>query len=288
MHRWKSDNILELLSFQTMNDNQKKRIMHRPLKSVSTYIGIFLLILSPVLLSGISTPVASVETIKSTISVSTVPGTIAATSPVVSNSKKLIAQAKALYDSLKLKRAGLSKKAFEFAWRGYQYMLSKRMLRNPAVLSICDFSQSSRRKRLYIIDLEAMKLLINTHVAHGRNSGSEYAKTFSNSMESHKSSLGFYITKQPYWGGHGFSLEIEGLERGINDKANERKIVVHGSDYVGDQFLRSNRFSGRSFGCPAIPSTVTAKVINTIKNGSCLFIYHPTKNYISKSKILNG
>lgn len=263
--------------------------MHRPLKSASTYIGIFLLILSPVLLSGISTPAASVETINnSTIPVQPIPVTGVTTSPVISKSKTLTVQAQALYDTLKLKRAGLSKKAFEFAWRGYQYMLSKRMLRNTDVLSICDFSQSSRRKRLYIIDVESMKLLINTHVAHGRNSGSEYAKSFSNSIESHKSSLGFYITKKTYWGGHGFSLEIEGLERGINDKANERKIVVHGSDYVGDQFLRSNPFSGRSFGCPAIPSKVTAKVINTIKNGSCLFIYHPTKNYISKSRILNG
>ena len=167
-------------------------------------------------------------------------------------------------------------------------MRSKRMLTNTDVLSICDFSQSSRRKRLYVIDIDAMKLLINTHVAHGRNSGNEYAKSFSNSIESHKSSLGFYITRQTYWGGHGLALEIDGLERGINDKANERKIVVHGSDYVGDKFLRYNPFNGRSFGCPAVPSKVTSKVINTIKNGSCFFIYHPTKNYISKSRILNS
>ena len=264
--------------------------MHRPLNSVSTYIGIFLVILSPVLISGTPGSTVTFETITSTI-VSPVPTTAvtsSAPSATISNSGKLLAQAHVLYDSLKLKRAGLSKKAFEFAWKGYQYMLSKKLLRNTDVLSICDFSQSSRRKRLYVIDLESKKLLINTHVAHGRNSGSEYAKSFSNSNESHKSSLGFYVTRQTYWGGHGLSLEIDGLERGINDKANQRRIVIHGSEYVGDKFLLSNPFSGRSFGCPAVPAKVTAKVINTIKNGSCLFIYHPTKNYISKSKILNG
>jgi hypothetical protein len=263
--------------------------MYYPLKSVSAYIGIFLLILSPVLISGTSTPATIVETIAA-VTTPVAPGSVAIsiTSAEISNSSKLIAQANVLYDSMKLRRVGLSKKAFELAWKGYQYMRSKRMLRNTDVLSICDFSQSSRRKRLYIIDLESMKLLINTHVAHGRNSGKEYAKSFSNSMESHKSSLGFYVTKQTYWGGHGLALEIDGLERGINDKANQRKIVVHGSDYVGDGFLRSNPFNGRSFGCPAVPAKVTAKIINTIKNGSCFFIYHPTKNYISKSRILNG
>jgi len=254
--------------------------MCRPLKSVSVNIGICLLVLYPVLISGTSKNEAILIP-ASTVNHST--STFAG-----SNSNALIAQSHALYDSMKLNRMGLSKKAFEFAWKGYQYMLGKRLLRNTDVLSICDFSQSSRKKRLYIIDLESMKLLINTHVAHGRNSGSEYAKSFSNSEESHKSSLGFYVTRSTYWGGHGLSLEIDGLERGINDKATERKIVVHGSDYVGDQFLRSNPFIGRSFGCPAVPAKVTTKIINTIKNGSCFFIYHPTKNYISKSRILNG
>jgi L,D-transpeptidase catalytic domain len=260
--------------------------MYRPLNSVSTYVGILLLIVSPMLMSGISKQESMVSTQSSvTLAASVISSTPLA---VVAAPNKLIAEAHSLYDSMKLMRVGLSKKAFEFAWKGYQYMLDKKLLRNTGILSICDFSQSSRRKRLYIIDLESRKLLINTHVAHGRNSGREYAKSFSNNEESHKSSLGFYVTRDSYWGGHGLALEIDGLERGINDKAQERRIVVHGSDYIGDQFLRSNPFNGRSFGCPAVPSKVTAKVINTIKNGSCFFIYHPTKNYISKSRILNG
>ena len=266
--------------------------MKRPLKSVSVYVGIFLLIISPVLISGTSNQQAT-SVIEATVPVTLSP--VVAVPPVsiakaikAPSVNAVVAEAHALYDSMKLRRVGLSKKAFEFAWKGYQYLLSKRMLSNSSVLSICDFSQSSRRRRLYIIDLKSKKLLINTHVAHGRNSGSEYARSFSNRAESHQSSLGFYVTRQTYWGGHGLALEIDGIERGINDKANERKIVVHGSEYVGDRFLRSNPFNGRSFGCPAVPAKMTTRVINTIKNGSCFFIYHPTKNYISKSRILNS
>ena len=133
-----------------------------------------------------------------------------------------------------------------------------------------------------------MKLLVNTYVAHGRNSGGEFAKSFSNSPESHKSSLGFYRTLQPYYGEHGLSLRIGGLERGINDRADRRNIVIHGSEYIGDNFIQSNPFAGRSYGCPALPSNEIDEVVNTIKDGTCLFIYHPTKNYIKKSKILNA
>jgi hypothetical protein len=200
----------------------------------------------------------------------------------------LIAQAHSLYDSMHLDKYGLSQKAFEYAWRGYQRLLAKGVLKNPELISICDFSQSSRRKRLYIINVEEKKVLVNTYVAHGRNSGGEFARSFSNKAESHKSSLGFYITRQIYYGEHGLSLKIDGVERGINDRANARNIVIHGSEYVGDHFVELNPFTGRSFGCPAIPAQQTEEIINTIKNGSCLFIYHPTKIYLNKSTILNG
>ena len=129
---------------------------------------------------------------------------------------------------------------------------------------------------------------MNTYVAHGRNSGGEYARSFSNKPESHKSSLGFYVTRNSYYGDHGLALKIDGLENGINDKADARNIVIHGSDYVGSGYLRGNRINGRSFGCPAIPKKDTQKLIHTIKGGSCLFIYHPTTHYLAKSTILNG
>lgn len=203
--------------------------------------------------------------------------------------KKIIAKESALiYDSLKLDDLGLNEKAFQYAWKGYVSLRSAGKLKNTNIISICDFSQSSRNKRLYIIDVIEMKILVNTYVAHGRGSGAEFAKYFSNRPESHKSSLGFYITGNTYTGQHGLSLKINGVERGINDKALARRIVVHGSNYVGDTFLDDNPFTGRSYGCPAVPQSETEEIIDYIKEGSCLFIYHPSTVYITKSKILNG
>jgi hypothetical protein len=193
-----------------------------------------------------------------------------------------------LYDSLRLQDFGLNEKAFKYAWKGYKNLLEKGKLKNTGVISICDFSQSSRNKRLYIIDLDDMRVSVNTYVAHGRKSGGEFANSFSNSPNSHKSSLGFYITGQTYFGQHGLSLRINGIEKGINDRALARNIVVHGSEYTGDNFLESNPFNGRSYGCPAVPSNEIDEVINTIKEGTCLFIYYPSTQYLKKSKILNG
>jgi len=203
-------------------------------------------------------------------------------------SKAFIEEADSLYNEIDLKSAGLSQQAFEYALKGYTYLLEHHLISNIDVISICDFSQSSRNKRLYVVDLEQKKILINTYVAHGRKSGSEFARSFSNSMQSHKSSLGFYVTDKTYYGDHGLALRIHGLERGINDKACARNIVVHGSEYVGSDFIKMNKFNGRSFGCPAVPSSDIDDVIGAIKDGSCLFIYHPTKKYIGRSKILNS
>ena len=205
-----------------------------------------------------------------------------------SSKDEIYVEADSIYDGMKLRKFGLTKKAFEYAWKGYKNLLVRGAVVNSDVLSICDFSQSSRRKRLYVLNIREKKVLVNTYVAHGRNSGAEYARSFSNSPDSHKSSLGFYITSKTYYGDHGLALKIDGVEKGINDNAYDRNIVVHGSKYVGDKFIRSNPFNGRSFGCPAIPAIQTQQIINTIKNGSCLFIYHPTKHYLLQSRILNG
>ncbi|HVZ55745.1 MAG TPA: murein L,D-transpeptidase catalytic domain family protein [Chitinophagaceae bacterium] len=192
------------------------------------------------------------------------------------------------YDSIQLDRYGLSRAAMEYAIRGYQHLLQKGYIDNPDVLTICDFSLSSRRKRMFLIDLKNYKLILNTYVAHGRRSGGEYANRFSNRPNSHESSLGFYVTRNTYFGDHGLALKIQGVDRGFNDRAGARNIVVHGSDYVGEDFLETNQFLGRSFGCPAVPREETETVINTIKGGTCFFIYHPTKKYLAHSKILNG
>jgi hypothetical protein len=200
----------------------------------------------------------------------------------------LAEEAASLYDSIHLDEAGLSQEAFALAWQGYQKLKEQGKVLKADVLSICDFSQSSRKKRMYIIDVEDKKILHHTYVAHGRNSGGEYAQSFSNSPESHKSSLGFYLTKTTYQGGHGLSLKIDGVERGINDKAMTRNIVIHGSDYVTERFIAGYKFAGRSFGCPAVPARENQKVINLIKGGSVLFIYHPDQRYMQQSKILNS
>jgi hypothetical protein len=203
-------------------------------------------------------------------------------------SKNFLEEADSLYSEIDLASYGLSEKAFEYALKGYTYLVDHHWVIKTDIISICDFSQSSRNKRLYVVDMEQKKVLINTYVAHGRKSGSEYARSFSNSMQSHKSSLGFYVTEKTYYGDHGLALKIHGLERGFNDKAAARNIVIHGSEYVGPDFIKFNKFNGRSFGCPAVPSSEADEVIQAIKNGTCLFIYHPTKKYIARSKILNS
>jgi len=198
------------------------------------------------------------------------------------------AEMELIYDSLRLQKRGLKREAFKYAYTGYKKLEEEGKINKEGIITICDFSQSSKRKRLYLIDLNECKLLLNTYVAHGKNSGGEYAKRFSNRPESLQSSLGFYRTKKTYHGGHGLTLTLSGLEPGFNDKAERRKIVLHGSEYIGDNYKRWGKYMGRSFGCPAVPMKQSKKLINTIKNGSCLFIYHPSKNYLSRSKILNG
>ena len=193
-----------------------------------------------------------------------------------------------LYNELELEKAGLSQQAFEAAYKGYVKLVDNDKINNTAYLTICDFSQSSKKKRLYVIDIADKKIVMNTYVAHGRNSGMEFATKFSNKPESLQSSLGFYTTKNTYYGEHGLSLRVAGLEPGFNDKAFDRAIVVHGADYIGAGRLRNSSYMGRSYGCPAVPANESASLINTIKNGTCLFIYHPTKNYLQGSKILNG
>ena len=191
-----------------------------------------------------------------------------------------------LYQSLQLEDLGLSQQAFEYAIKGYNYLLNAGKLSNEQTLTIVDFSLPSSAKRLFVIDIENRKVLYNTYVAHGRNSGKEYANSFSNSPESNKSSLGFYITKGTYNGAHGFSLKLEGEEKGINDNALSRAIVMHSADYVNKNLIRTQGYIGRSLGCPAIPKDVYKPIIQIIKDGSCLFIYGNNTTYAYKSTVL--
>lgn len=175
---------------------------------------------------------------------------------------------------------------FNLALNGFK-KLKERGLIQKNILTLVDFSLSSSAKRLWVIDLEKNKVLFQTLVAHGRNTGEEFANEFSNQAESFKSSIGFYATGEIYNGKHGLSLKLDGLEKGLNDKARERQVVIHGADYVSELFIRQNKRLGRSQGCPAIPVEMNEKIINVIKDKSCLFLYHPSKNQEIISRLVS-
>ncbi|WP_160713991.1 murein L,D-transpeptidase catalytic domain family protein [Chitinophaga solisilvae] len=191
-----------------------------------------------------------------------------------------------LYEQLGLDSAGLSRDAFDNAMRGYEQLEEKGRIKNPDIISIIDYSLPSSRKRLFVIDLKNKLLLFNTLVSHGRNSGTLNANTFSNAMNSYKSSLGFFITGDTYIGEHGYSLRLQGEEAGINDNALSRGIVMHSAAYVNDNLIKSQGYIGRSLGCPAIPEKLHRKVIERIRNGTCLFSYSPDKYYSLHTKML--
>lgn len=193
-----------------------------------------------------------------------------------------------LYDSLQLDTLGLSKQAFIEALKGFDYLRTNGKLSNESVLTIADFSLPSSQKRLFVIDMDNYKILFNTYVAHGRNSGKEFANRFSNSPRSNMSSLGFYVTQNTYFGENGFSLRLEGEEKGINDNAEKRAIVVHCADYVSEKWIRDLGYLGRSLGCPALPEKIAKPIIETIKDGSCFFIYSPNQKYLKRSQLLQN
>lgn len=154
------------------------------------------------------------------------------------------------------------------------------------IITIIDFSRPSIEKRFFVIDLENKRLIYKCFVAHGKNSGENYAKSFSNEPESLKSSLGFYLTAETYSGNHGYSLRLDGLEKGINDNARVREIVIHGAEYVSGEFINKYARLGRSWGCPALPVEISKEIIDKISGGSCLFIYGDDNYYKKNSFFL--
>jgi len=183
----------------------------------------------------------------------------------------------------------LNYEVFAKALTGFEN-LKKAGLLNPEshLLTICDFSMSSNTKRLWVIDTNEKKVLFNSLVAHGKNTGEEFATNFSNTESSLQSSLGFYITDATYQGDNGYSLKLLGMDKGFNDAAYRRAIVMHGADYVSDEFASMHKRIGRSWGCPAVPRALTQPIINTIKGRNCLFIYYPDQNYLSSSEWLKS
>ncbi|MFT4154183.1 murein L,D-transpeptidase catalytic domain family protein [Parafilimonas sp.] len=193
-----------------------------------------------------------------------------------------------LYSQMQLAAIGLSRPVFFEAYKGYEYLLSVNKIKKQGFLTICDYSQASNKRRLYVLDIDKAKVLFNTYVSHGRNSGSAFATSFSNSNDSHKTSLGFMSTAETYNGDNGYSLRLDGLESGFNDNVRARAIVMHGSNYVNGRRASDGTMMGRSYGCPAVPAKEVKGIINAIKGGSCFFSYYPDKMYAAASKILNA
>ncbi len=192
------------------------------------------------------------------------------------------------YSAWQLQNEGISPELFSYAMKGYEFLKQHNQLGNPGVISIIDFSKRSDEKRLFILDINSGQILFKTLVAHGRNSGMELAKTFSNVASSLASSLGFYVTAGTYNGKHGYSLRLNGCEKGFNDNACKRAVVVHGADYVSESFIHQNGYLGRSYGCPAVPAAFSKDIIDIIKGGSCLFIYAPSAKYLQQSAMLKS
>lgn len=194
-----------------------------------------------------------------------------------------VSSCKQLYNEMQLEGI-VNFTAFEQAIAGYDKIGEK----TKEILTLVDFSKPSTEERFYVFDMRHKKLLFTSLVSHGKNSGGNYATSFSNENGSLKSSLGFFLTENTYQGKNGYSLILNGLEKGINDRAKERAIVIHGAAYSNPSAIASSGRLGRSFGCPALPQTVSKPIINTIKGGSLLFIYANNQNYLTYSPILSG
>lgn len=188
----------------------------------------------------------------------------------------------AIYTSAGLEKKGLRFEVFRKALVGFQNLKQMgKAASGKSILSIVDFTKSSSAKRLWIIDLKSKKVLFNTLVAHGRNTGQDKATKFSNTPNSYMSSLGFYLTANTYYGKHGLSLRMQGMDDDYNSNAMARAIVVHGADYVSEDFVRQYGRLGRSLGCPSVPRALSKDIINTIKERTVYYIHGNDSNYNS-------
>lgn len=207
---------------------------------------------------------------------------------IAANSKaSLETKCKSIYSTIDANNLSLPKfDSFLAAFQGYEILKVQGKITNE-ILTIIDFSLSSTVERMWVIDMKTQKVILKSLVAHGRNSGTEFATKFSNANESFQSSLGFYVTGEQYQGKHGTSLRLDGMEAGINDNARDRAVVIHGADYVSQKLANAQGYIGRSLGCPAVPYKIHKELIETIKDKSCVFIYHPSRNYVAKSKLVS-
>ncbi len=192
-----------------------------------------------------------------------------------------------LYSAIGLEKYDLPYDVFKYGMIGYFSLRQTGKLSDKRLLSIIDFSKSSTKKRFYTIDLDTYQVIYHTYVSHGRNTGEDLAKTFSNTIHSNQSSLGFYITAETYVGSKGYSLKLDGVEKGYNDNLRERAVVMHSAEYVSEGWIKKYGRLGRSQGCPALPTAIARKVIDTIKDHTVIFAYYNDNTYLNESSYLN-
>ena len=202
--------------------------------------------------------------------------------PVSSNTERIEGYCTTFYGMLRSEASKPDYEVFKKAVTGFFNLKAGDKIEKN-ILTVIDFSISSNFDRMWIIDMNKMEVVHVSLVAHGRNSGEEFAGSFSNSPSSFQSSLGFYLTGGTYIGKHGLSLCLDGVEPGINDKARERAIVMHGADYVSTDFIKQYGRLGRSYGCPSIPMEDHEKIINMLSGRSCIYIHFPDDKYLNSS-----
>jgi hypothetical protein len=187
------------------------------------------------------------------------------------------------YAALGAEQQGLRFEVFEKAMTGYLNLRQAGQLADDKqVLTVVDFDLPSTEKRLWVFDLATNQTLFHTLVAHGHNSGENEATSFSNTNQSNMSSLGFYTTGDEYEGKHGHSLRLQGLDEGFNTNAAARSVVMHGADYVSEDFIKQNGRLGRSLGCPALPMDQYSQIIDAVTGGTCLFLNKSNAGYSSR------
>ena len=191
-----------------------------------------------------------------------------------------------LQSDLAQQAPALDAEVLRLALAAHDKALAQGLLTNPNILTVIDYSRPSVDPRFWVFDLAAHRLLFQELVAHGQNSGENLATRFSNVESSLSSSLGLYVTSEVYMGKHGRSLKLQGLEKGWNDNALARGIVVHAADYVSPTFVAMKGRLGRSWGCPALSPQVASRVIDAIKGGSAMFAYYPDSSWLAQSSFL--
>lgn len=182
----------------------------------------------------------------------------------------------------------LASGVFDLALNAASCAVRTGQVSSPKTLTVIDYSRPSSQPRLWVVDLTTRELLYEELVAHGQGSGGPTATMFSNEPETHRTSLGLFVTDDTYVGKNGYSLRLNGLDMGINDKARERAIVMHGAPYVSDAFVRANGRLGRSWGCPAIRNEIAKEMIDRVKGGGLVFAYYPDAKWLKSSRFLGA